>query len=380
VDFHPEILEPYRNAPSKMTDGIHPLSKMLGDVKFHQHRAIDARAADRPDPGPAGTPLGPATRRLAAALGYHEEAGCKPAVAPVKPSARVNGSAAPPATSVKARLGSPLVALQPDGGRLPLFCVHPPGGVVFPYLDLAARLRPDYPLYAFQGRGLDGTARPHDDLREMARDYVAAMREVQPQGPYHLGGWSLGGTVAFEMACQLAEAGQAVGLIALFDTGMSNVAPPDDPTDLERAHFIVGMAQVHGLELSLETILAMPPSEQVVYVARRLAETGRLPTGLLPYPIERVLELHQAHITAAARYQRRFVPGKVTLFRCSPAVDPLRGSKEEDYGWGRLAAEVEVVACPGRHRNMLREPHVAVVAERLKAFLDRARRRGGQVP
>jgi amino acid adenylation domain-containing protein len=379
LDFDPEMLQPYHDRQSRMTDGFHPLSKMLGDVKFHQHQAIDAEVADRWHQGPPAA-LGGVTQRLAAALGYREPAGEPAAAEPARPPASINGSAAHAEVPVTAPRGSLLVPLQPLGKHAPLFCVHPPGGVVFPYADLAARLRPDYPLYAFQGRGLDGTSTPHESLEEMAADYVAALRAVQPHGPYHLGGWSLGGTVAYEMACQLAEAGQPVGLVALFDTGMSAANGRDEPTDLERARFIVGMARVHGLELPLEKVRSLRPAEQLQYVAREVARAGLLPAEVLPYPIERVLALQQAHVQAAMRYRRRHFPGKVTLFKCSVDLDPLRGPKAEDYGWCQVAAEVEVVRCPGSHRNLLREPHAGVTAERLKECVDRAQQGGGRAP
>jgi thioesterase domain-containing protein len=346
------------------------MAKMLGDVNFHQHGGIDNRIADRWQRQHSDLQLAEETRRLAGTLGYREttDTTAEPAT-PAVTTLPADVPVTPPA-------GSAVVAMQPRGSRPLLFCVHPPGGIVFPYADLAVRLRPDQPLFAFQGRGLDGKDRAHETLEDMAAYYVGAMRKVQPRGPYHVGGWSLGGTVAFEMARQLTDAGQAVGLVALFDTGMSATAGRDGSSDLERAKFIVGMARIHGLDLPLEKVLALQPHEQLEYVAIQVARSGLLPANTLPYPLERVLELHQAHIKAAACYRRRFFPGRVTLFKCSVDLDPLRGPRAEDYGWGQYAAGVEVIKCPGSHRTMLREPHVRVTAERLLACLDRAAVRG----
>jgi amino acid adenylation domain-containing protein len=370
LDFEREMVQPYRNKKQKMTDGIHPMAKMLGDVKFHHHGGIDGRVADRWQRHKSDDLLADQTRRVAGTLGYREFApgAAEPAIPAV--------TTLPADVPVTPPPGSPLVAMHPKGNRPPLFCVHPPGGIVFPYADLAVQLRPDHPLYAFQGRGLDGKERPHETLEDMAAYYVGALRRAQPYGPYHLGGWSLGGTVAFEMARQLTETGEQVGLVALFDTGISS-AGRDGPSDLERAKFVVGMARVHGLDLPLEKVLSLRPHEQLEYVAMQVARSGLVPANTLPYPLERVLQLHQAHITAAARYRRRFYPGKVTLFKCSVDLDPLRGPKAEDYGWSEWAAGVEVVKCPGSHRTMLREPHVRVTAERIMACLDRVGVRGG---
>ena len=108
-----------------------------------------------------------------------------------------------------------LVALKPRGGLPPLFCVHPSGGSVGWYVPLAHALPAGRPLYAFQPPGMDGRTEPVADLTELAALYVAEMREVQPSGPYAVAGWSLGGTIAFEMAAQLRRAGEQVDLLLI---------------------------------------------------------------------------------------------------------------------------------------------------------------------
>src|SRR5262249_11779438 len=111
----------------------------------------------------------------------------------------------------------PLVALQPAGAERPFFCVHPAGGIAYCFLDLAQRLGPDRPFYAFQAAGLEREEEPIESLEQMAAGYLDSLRTVQPAGPYHLGGWSLGGLVAFEMARQLAARGEPVATLAVFD-------------------------------------------------------------------------------------------------------------------------------------------------------------------
>ncbi len=104
---------------------------------------------------------------------------------------------------------TPLVPIQPAGSLAPFFCVHPAGGIVYCFQELARRLGSDRPFFAFQSAGLDDDRPPVARLEEMAASYITAMREVQPEGPYHIGGWSLGGIVAFEMAERARRAGQA---------------------------------------------------------------------------------------------------------------------------------------------------------------------------
>jgi acyl carrier protein len=113
---------------------------------------------------------------------------------------------------------SSMVMIQGGGKRTPFFCVHAAGGNVLEYRDLARLLGPDQPFYGLQAKGLDGKEEPHTTIKEMADHYLKEMREVQPEGPYLIGGRSSGGTIAFEMACRLAAEGQEVALLALLDT------------------------------------------------------------------------------------------------------------------------------------------------------------------
>ena len=110
-----------------------------------------------------------------------------------------------------------LLALRARGTGAPLFCVHPVSGLALAYAGLLGHL-PERPVYGVQARSLASTADLPGDLAEMAAQYVARVREVQPRGPYHLLGWSLGGTVAHLMAGQLAAAGERVETLALLDS------------------------------------------------------------------------------------------------------------------------------------------------------------------
>ncbi len=113
---------------------------------------------------------------------------------------------------------SPLVAIQTAGSRPPFFCVHGAGGNVLIYRDLARRLGANQPFYGLQALGLDGSCQPLTRIEDMATLYLKQMREVQPHGPYFLGGYCSGGTIAFEIAQQILAQGERVALLAMFDT------------------------------------------------------------------------------------------------------------------------------------------------------------------
>ncbi|WP_104478730.1 non-ribosomal peptide synthetase [Actinokineospora auranticolor] len=110
-----------------------------------------------------------------------------------------------------------LLPLQAGGGRPPLFCVHASGGLSWNYAPLVRHLPPDQPVYGVQARGLARTEPLPGSVDEMARDYLAQIRAVQPNGPYHLLGWSLGGRIAQAMAKLIEADGEQVGLLALLD-------------------------------------------------------------------------------------------------------------------------------------------------------------------
>ena len=119
---------------------------------------------------------------------------------------------------------SPLVALRPGGSGPAFFCVHAADGFLFPFYDLARRL--GRPFFGVQPFGMDDDGPASASVEEMAARYVDAALATQPEGPYHLGGWSLGGLVAFEMARRLVEAGSEVATVAILDT------PAPDPAGL----------------------------------------------------------------------------------------------------------------------------------------------------
>jgi len=111
-----------------------------------------------------------------------------------------------------------LVTIQPSGVRPPLFCIHGESGHLLMYRSLARYLGADQPIYGLQPQGLDGKQAPLTRIEDMAARYIKEMQVIQPEGPYFLAGYCMGGTIAFEMAQQLSGQGQRVDLLALLDT------------------------------------------------------------------------------------------------------------------------------------------------------------------
>ncbi|XVQ85648.1 amino acid adenylation domain-containing protein [Microbispora siamensis] len=117
-----------------------------------------------------------------------------------------------------------LLPLRAAGDAAPLFCVHPSLGLSWCYFGLTRHLT-GRPVYGLQARGLAGPGREElpRTLEEMADDYVERIRAVQPEGPYNLLGFSIGGNIAHAVATALQRRGEPVGLLAILD------ARPGDP-------------------------------------------------------------------------------------------------------------------------------------------------------
>ena len=111
-----------------------------------------------------------------------------------------------------------LLPLKTQGSRPPLFCIHPGLGLSWQYMSFAKHLHPEQPLYGLQARGLDGKTPVAASMEEMTLDYIDHIRKIQPHGPYHLLGWSFGGTVAHNIAVELEKQGERVPLLVVMDS------------------------------------------------------------------------------------------------------------------------------------------------------------------
>jgi thioesterase domain-containing protein len=292
---------------------------------------------------------------------------------------------------------SPLVLLRSRGAGRPFFCVHAVGGTVFSYAALARSVGESRPFYALQAEGIEGGQSPRSDLKEMAARYVEAVRAVQPTGPYLLGGWSMGGSVAFEMAQQLEATGSKVALLVLFDSRAPKGLPPaaEDHAALLR-HF----AQDIGFwsdQHTLEVLTHLQPAEQLVYIMAQAKLANLAPPDLNFTQFRRLFNVFKTNLRAVRAYEPQPYAGRITLIKAAEApggrtggTDRLKSlarrlkglvsgngtadaAPDETFGWSRLAeGGVEVRTVPGSHYTMLREPHVQSLAEWLGARLREA--------
>ncbi len=261
-----------------------------------------------------------------------------------------------------------LVILQAgDPTKRPLFFVHPAVGDVLCYADLARRLGSEQPFYGLEARGLHGGQEPLASVEELASYYVQLVKSAQPQGPYSLGGWSLGGLVAFEMAQQFHTQAQQVRLLALVDPSEIGVRPDVEPDELR---LLAGLAR--GMGLPLEDIVSQADEARELSLDERLAkllELARRANALPPemglQEARQAFQVFKSNIRALRHYVPRPYAGPLALFKASEQEDVA----QEDLGWGAWAQEVQVRVVPGGHYTIVREPNVGILAEQLKPYL-----------
>jgi thioesterase domain-containing protein len=244
-----------------------------------------------------------------------------------------------------------LAPLRAKGDRLPLYCIHGLGGHIAGFLPLAKRLREGRPVYGLQAQGLDGIAPAHQQLDEMAMCYLQEIREFQPQGPYLISGWSLGGLIAMDVARQLQEAGASVPLLVMYDTYL-RVSNRDVP---EMSHASLLLRIASRLHLPLGQLQSLAPQQQWDWIAERAAQSA----GAGVEEIHNLAETCRAHLTAMARFQPKTYTGLVLLFRTAQSRQTL------DPRWAEICPQLRVAQVPGNHYTMLEEPHVGVLAAQL---------------
>jgi phthiocerol/phenolphthiocerol synthesis type-I polyketide synthase D len=267
--------------------------------------------------------------------------------------------------------GGPVRLLRDGVEADPVFLFHPAGGPTSVYRPLAGLLGEGVPVYGFER--LDEV----DTLEEKASCYAELVKEIQPSGPYRLGGWSFGGCLAYETAKQLTAAGEQVAVVFLIDTILPLAAPGRSVQDLlldrfdrfaEHIELTYGVA----LEIPRPQLRELGEQEQIRLVMDLLADkVSGMGQGVLHHQYTSYLD---------ARVAERYAPGpyggRVVLFRAqephplTTTLDPRYLRDDEALGWDGFCPRLEVVRVPGDHLSMIDPPNVAVIAEALDSVLE----------
>ena len=263
-----------------------------------------------------------------------------------------------------------VVPIQPKGTRPRFFCVHHLQGEVLVFRNLARHLGNDQPFYGIQAVGLDYRQKPHTRIEDMATHYLREIRKVQPAGPYYLGGYSMGGIVAYEMTQQLKAEGEQVALLALLDTYSG---------PRRRRVILSQYLRHHWSRLS-----KLRFAEMVDYLAYRLRARALVGVrrGLLKGKwllfnlgnkripkVEGLLSVAETHAMATQAYRMRPCDCDAVLFTGELGTWDDRGMHE---GWKEfILGDLEIRPIRGAHDDIVDEPHVRVLAAELSDCLER---------
>ncbi|NEO35900.1 MAG: amino acid adenylation domain-containing protein [Moorea sp. SIOASIH] len=265
-----------------------------------------------------------------------------------------------------------LVGIKTSGNQPPLFCIHPVGGNILCYAELARHLDQDYPVYGLQSLGLDGLQQPLTSVEEMASHYIEAIQQIQPQGPYHLIGWSLGGVIAYEMAQQLQAKNEPVALLTLIDSYAPTVIQM--PSEIDQAMIVNLLAQDLGglygqeLDISHETLRQLEPDEQVLHLFEQGKQQGILPSDLEIEQMRSLWKVLKANITAYYHYKPKAYPGSLLLINASQTSPGV--IEDPTHGWGSLVnGDIQTHTITGDHYTIMKAPQVEGLTAELNNYL-----------
>ncbi|MBL8859732.1 MAG: SDR family NAD(P)-dependent oxidoreductase [Planctomycetes bacterium] len=260
--------------------------------------------------------------------------------------------------------------------RLPFFLVAGMFGNVLNLRHLAHLVGGERPFYGIQARGLYGEDAPHETFEEMAAAYLAEVREVQPQGPYHLGGFSGGGIAAFEMARQLLAAGEEIASLVMLDT----------PLPKRPALRMGEKMQIHVQRARKQGFAYFPNwvKGRVQWKREQEAEAAETERENESTPMFHSRRIQAAFNRALELYDVKHTPVSIALFRPKLDVAYVLGKGRlanvhrellfPDNGWTPVVDRITVHEVPGDHDSMVLEPNVRVLAQRLRRALEDAER------
>lgn len=279
-----------------------------------------------------------------------------------------------------------LVTIRSGGEKTPFFCIHSEGGNVLEYFKLASHMTSDRPFYGIQAYGLEGDKIISFSIEEMARHYVEEIKKVQPSGPYFLGGYCLGGLLAFEMTRQMESAGDEIAFLGMISTYSPDYGnhPIGGISCLKKVYYSV----IERVELEIDNLSALTFKERFSYFGDRtrrfalicrvvyedMADLLRRISSAKPYQHSRRYNLEQTRAEQAKAFyafQPNPIKAPITLFRTSK--QPRSLIFDPALGWANLSEKgVRTFEIHAFHKNILKEPKVKDLAQKLQACIDEA--------
>jgi thioesterase domain-containing protein len=257
-----------------------------------------------------------------------------------------------------------IIPLHPQGSATPLFCVHAASGSAYSYIPLAELLGADQPVYGIEAPGFDGDREPVSSLVQLSAEYAETLRAFRPEGDFLLLGWSIGGTIAFDMARRLVAAGGTVRQVVLVD--VSRPQPTELPSEKEiaRRFLLELLATVDAPTAPVTAMLDTQPEAAGSHeIFRAVERAGALPPELDADLLTGRYSVFRAHLEALYRYGTdQPYSGPVTHLIASESPMP-------SVRWDGLATRLTEYTVPGSHYSIWTGDSLRLLADLVRAAI-----------
>lgn len=266
---------------------------------------------------------------------------------------------------------SSLVPIKPEGSKPPIYVIHGVAANITNYFKLIDHVDKDQPIYGLQAKGLNGLDSPNVGLENIAAHYVNEILAHNPEGPYHIGGYSFGGYVAFEMARQLIAKNKPMGKLIIFDT---SVDPMDDNAPKTGLLEMISK-EFNKRKVEMQLLVEAPNTFRTTKgrMIKRKTENLLTKIGLQKdkSPLDRnaiIKKIKNINKDAMINYTLKPILTDMVLFKARIKLAPV--SEEKYYGWAPYVNTIQVIDIDGDHNSMFDLPFVGPFASKLQDVLD----------
>ncbi|WP_339925754.1 amino acid adenylation domain-containing protein [uncultured Cyclobacterium sp.] len=266
-----------------------------------------------------------------------------------------------------------LVAIKKSGTKPPLYIVHGGGLNIMPFYAVAREMDREQPVFGIQAKGLDGVEQPLHTVEAIASQYLEEVLQQNPQGPYFLAGYSLGGIIAYEMAIQLVKMGKVVEKLVLFDT----YAFQSDRDKSFKKRLINNLRHVYGKrKFDVELLLKHPAIFKRIKKASWRKKFQKVQNWYRPEEekaesslLKTYKRVEYVYKEACKEYEISYYNGEVDLIKARIASGYL--PDKENFGWKPYVEKLNVWETEGEHSSMISPPNDTLFASLLQQLLDR---------